>query len=46
MALGAELVGLTGSFILSDMGLLLLGPSSCLSAACHCVCLPDRLSRQ
>lgn len=43
MALLPELVGLMGSFILFDMALLLLGPSSYLSVARCCACVPGCL---
>lgn len=40
MALGPEFVGLVGSFILSDMALLVLGPSSYLGVSCCFACTP------
>ena len=43
MALVPELTGPMGSFILSDVALLRLGPSSYLSMACWGACVPGCL---
>lgn len=40
MALVPEFMGLAGSFIRSNMALLLLGPSSYLGVSCRCACTP------